>query len=279
MSESNSSAGGGWAIQLTIDERLARRRRPWSWLLPLVVVLLPIVGTFLLTLGQGFSNEGDWTAAAIGLLLMSAAGVLQWQMQAADHRLDELEASEADRLRVTVKDALQPLASVIADIPTLTPGKRKERTRGAAQAAVGALILLFRNVERLRAVVYVIDDFDPAVPDARKTMSAVAHQGRGETPRPFETGTNRGDLAFKMIEEARSVFVPDLDLVDPPDYAGTRVGYGTFISAAITGANTGYGMVTVDAPHANDLTGTDREIVILVAHLLAIAYSITDSKP
>ena len=50
-------------------------------------------------------------------------------------------------------------------------------------------------------------------------------------------------------------------------------GYRTFISAAITNGQDAYGMVTVDAPKAGDLVDTDKQIVMLIADLLAIGFA------
>jgi hypothetical protein len=111
-------------------------------------------------------------------------------------------------------------------------------------------------------------------------MSALAYQGRGTKPKSFVTGTERGDSAFALVRAAGDVFVPDLAASVPSGYAGSGRDYATFISASIAtqrAGGAGYGMVTIDAPNAGDLVDTDRQIVILVANLLAIAFAIAES--
>ena len=176
----------------------------------------------------------------------------------------DAEGTEADRLRVAMKDALQPVAELIAEMPDQTKRQRQDQLRNVAIQAVGALILLLKDVERLRAVVYRIDDAG---------MSCLAYQGRGNTPNPFLTGTDRGDLALLMVEEGRDHFQADISTADHEAYRGSGNGYQTYISASIRTGDDGYGMVTVDAPHAGDLVDTDQQIVMVMADLLAIAFA------
>jgi hypothetical protein len=122
-------------------------------------------------------------------------------------------------------------------------------------------------VDRLRAVVYQLDP---------SGMSAVAYAGRGDKPSPFLRGTDRGDYALQMIEEGGDCFEPDTNAAENPAYAGSGSGYEAYISASIRTDADGFGMVTVDAPQAGDLVDTDRQIVLLVADLLAIAFAEAD---
>lgn len=235
-------------------EILGARSRPWSWAVPGAALLLAGIGVLLVTLGQSFTTGWDWLKVIAGVLSGIASGLLQLGIQKADRTLDAWGKEEANRLRIAVKDALKPLAEIIAQMPAKTPAKRQAELAAAANHAVGALNLLLKNVDRLRAVVYAIDDPNPGESE-RVSMSAMAYQGRGTKPHPFVAGTERGDSALALVREAQDIFVPDLDGDVPAGYAGSGRDYRTFISASIStqhAGGAGYGMVTVDArggPH------------------------------
>ncbi|WP_280331405.1 hypothetical protein [Nocardia wallacei] len=76
-----------------------------------------------------------------------------------------------------------------------------------------------------------------------------------------------------MVLEGKTVFTRDVDRDPPEDYQGSKAGYKTFIASAITNGDDAYGMVTADAPNAGDLVDTDKQIVMLVADLLAIGFT------
>ena len=69
-----------------------------------------------------------------------------------------LQLSEAGQLRVTLRDALQPVAENVALMPVMTPAKRQQHLQVVATTAVAALHLALAGVEGRRAVVYEIDD-------------------------------------------------------------------------------------------------------------------------
>lgn len=234
---------------------------------PWLVVILPGLAVFLVTLGQELDSKRDWASVTAGVVVGVIASVLQAASHTWRNRISQSEGAEAGRLRVAMQDALQPVAELISSMPSMGKREREARLAEVCQQAVGALTLLLKDVDRLRAVIYAIDE-------GGNSMACVAYQGRGQKPRPFERGTDRGDRALEMVAKGGNIFVPDLetDLV-PVDYGGTAGDYRTFISAAISTGEAAFGMVTVDAPTAHDLVGTDQQIVMLVADLLAIAFA------
>lgn len=256
------SSDGVWSA---IVARVAGSR----WWAPIATLVLAIAGTILVTVGQDLDNKADWAWVIVGALVALVGGLIQLAREIG--KADELDSAsqEAKRLRIAMKDALQPVAELIADMPSKTPKDRTRALDAVAHQAVSALTLLLKDVDRLRAVVYQLDD---------EGMSYVAYHGRGNTPNPFHKTTERGRLACEMVAEGRTHFEPDISKAPSDAYKGSGNDYQTFISAAICTGDTGFGMLTVDAPNANDLVDTDRQIVCLVADLLAIAFAIADSK-
>lgn len=228
-----------------------------------------VAGTVLITIGQDLADGSDWAWVVAGAAVALLGGLLQLVRERGKAAELDSAAQEAKRLRVAMKDALQPVAELIADMPGKTPAARTLALEAVAHQAVSALTLLLKDVDRLRAVVYQLDD---------EGMSYVAYHGRGNTPNPFLSTTERGRLACAMVAAGRTHFEPDIAQARSDAYRGTGNGYQTFISAAICTGDTGYGMVSVDAPHPHDLVDTDLQIVCVVADLLAIAFAIADPR-
>lgn len=239
------------------------------WLAPVATVVLAVLGTVLITIGQDLDTKADWWWVIGGSLVALLGGGIQLLREIGTVEAFDSASQEAKRLRIAMKDALQPVAELIADLPSKTPKDRERGLEAVAHQAASALTLLLKDVDRVRAVVYQLDD---------EGMSHVAYHGRGNTPNPFPRSTERGRLACQMVADGANHFEPDISKASSDAYRGTGNGYETYISAAICTGSNGYGMVTVDAPNANDLVDTDRQIVCLVADLLAIAFAIADTK-
>lgn len=235
----------------------------------LLVLLFPLAGGVLVALGQDRKDAADWTGFTVGSVMIFIAAIVEFVRKRRARNREVAESTEAVRLRVAMKDALQPVAELIASMPAMTKSQRQARLKEVCRQAVGALCLLLKDVDRLRSVVYRVDD-------DQTSMSQVAYLGRGDTPRAFVSNDFRGQKALETVRDGGYVFVPDLDQQRPSNYAGTANGYRTFISAAICNGAAAYGMVTVDAPNANDLVDTDCQIVLLMADLLAIAFAEAD---
>ncbi|MGV7311978.1 GAF domain-containing protein [Mycobacterium kansasii] len=234
-------------------------------------VVAPASGTFLVTYGQNRHGRGDWTALLSGIAIIFLGALLLFAKQRASDQVAELDLKVADRFRITLKDAMQPVAELIADMPAQSKLKRKATIRTVCTQAVSALTLLLKDVSRLRATVYEVT--------ANGNMECVSYHGRGGgvKPNPFIKNTTRGDSALRLVATGGDpLFVGDIDTVEGIDYGGTGSGYKTFISASIHNDADGYGMVTIDAPRPGSLVDTDKQLVGLVADLLAIAFAIAE---
>lgn len=239
------------------------------WLSTFLSISLPLIGAVSLALIEGFENRRDWlflTAGVMALGLHSTSAAMSGWTQKYDR---QTELAEANRLRVAMKDALQPLTEILAAMPYERRKTREIRLQEVARQAVGSLVLLLKDVDRVRAVVY-------AMAADQGSLKAMAYHGRSSKPSPFVKGTARGDRAIKLVEDQRSVFVVDLDREKPEDWEGSGSDYRTLIAAAISNGQFAYGMVAVDAPIAGSLRETDLHIVMLVADLLAIGFAEAD---
>jgi GAF domain-containing protein len=244
--------------------------------------LLPALVAVFTILGQELQDRGDWAYIGGVVAVIALGTVLQLLSGWAARRATELDLVEADRLRVTLKDALQPVAEMIADMVPMTKTQRTGMLPQVATQAVGALTLIFADVDRARATVYRLN------PEGDMHYVSYAGRGEGVQPQPFKRHTTRGESALQMVRSGRDLLVENIDERPPdakpdsaPPYAGSRSGYKTFITCSITDRSKSYGMVTVDAPRPGGLSNTDMQLVGLMADLLSVAFAIEErgSRP
>lgn len=267
------STGSG--SQATLLEYLGPKldaSRVVSWL----PVVSPALATALGLLGQALEDRGDWAYAGGSVAVVLVTGVLEFIRTRYRSQRRETELTDAGKLRVTLKDALQPIAEMLADMQRMTiKSARIRQADQVAQQSCSALTLLFADIDDVRVVVYKVDSSaSPRRMDAVQTNRARS----GRSAQPFIAGNDRGDAAFAMLVSGEPCFVADVqDAAEVQNavgaYSGTREGYRTFISAPIANDQDVYGMVNVDAPEPRVFVDTDKQLVALVADLLAIGYA------
>lgn len=247
---------------------ISARTRPWSVVVPAALVLAAVFAFLGGVFGAEAEDRGDaiWLFVAGGCVLVTAAYPFA---RAWARRVDErVELDEGSRLRILLRDGLQPLERQIARMPALTPAERARRLEVVASDAVWVFQLLMPGVDGLRAVLYELND------DATE-MLPIAQAGRGGRPaQPFRAGTEPGDSAIALVTEARTVLESDVARSRPPGWAGSGVEYQTFISTSVHDGENAYGMLTIDAPAPGSLVRVDQRLVEVVAGLVAIGFAI-----
>ena len=239
-------------------------------------VLGPALGTLFVTMGQALQDGGDRLYVIGGVGFFVLTGGLQWARDFARRTLAKIDREQAEAVRVAFKAALQPVAEMIADLPTVSRADQSREIRAIAMQSTGGLLLMMRHVPDVRITVYKVDE-------TGEQMDCISHQGRPGPRDPFHRKDNgRGAAAFRLVQRGGDPrFVTDNsddDAMDQIDFHGTRNGYKTFITAAINNKNDGWGMVSVDAPLPDTLFDTDKHIVSLVADLLAIAFAVVEAS-
>lgn len=239
---------------------VSARTRPWSWLTPVAVLTATVTAVVTGALGGGWL-----VASVIGATLAGGYPFAREWVSSVDQRI---ELDEASQLRVTLRNALQPLSERISRMPAMTPVPRRGEVEVVATDAASALLQVFNGVDQLRAVVYELNE-------AGTEMTLLAYKGRGGSrPDRFIAGTDRGDSAIRLVLENRTRFVADLAKESLPGYAGSGVGYRTFISVSINDGTNAYGMLTIDAPEPGSLVQLDVHVLEVVSNLVAIAFAI-----
>ena len=259
------SDGAMASVQAAVRGALTRL----AWIPTALTITLPVVAALLFALKNEMPPPWDWVWLGLGGAALLLNGLVQCAVAWWSKQNEGAEIEEANLLRVALRDALQPVAEIIGAMPNARKSERVSLLKAAATQAVSALILLMKDVERARAIVYALDV-------GGTSMSPLAHHGRGSTPLPFTAGNVRGDRALALVAHGGHLFVADLDKEKPREWKGSGSDYRTFITAAITNGQFSFGMVTLDAPHADDLGENDKHLVLLVADLLAIAFAEAD---
>jgi hypothetical protein len=243
--------------------------------LPITAILAPAGGTLCVTLGQNFKDKGDWAFVIFGIALIAFGGLLQILKQLASAAVVKAGDLQAARFRIATKDVIQPIAADIAEMVTMSENDRKLQLKAVAAQVSGALIVLLKDVSRLRAIVYTKNE--------KGGLECISYNGRGDEPAPFEKGNPRGDAALRLVERGGlPKFVKDIhNKTDPDmsDFHGTGDSYRTFVTGGI-GTKNGqrYGMVSIDAPEPNCLVDTDRYVVGMLADLMAIAFAVANAS-
>jgi GAF domain-containing protein len=94
----------------------------------------------------------------------------------------------------------------------------------------------------------------------------------GEPTTTFEPGTAAGDAAINMVLAGENLLCENIDTEPPPGWDTSKErDYKTFISVAVAVADTAFGMLTLDALEAGDLTNDDLRMLGLLGSALAAA--------
>ncbi|TFC29172.1 hypothetical protein E3O55_09870 [Cryobacterium sp. MDB1-18-2] len=195
--------------------------------------------------------------------------------KAAALRLAETEAAANQRvvdlaLRHSVlADTFAEITSAAADMADMGKADRKALFGELAKQAVNAIVwVVHADVAGLRAVVYEVNDNDDGLDMVR--WNSNRHRTR---PNPFVPGTNRAIKALDLLKRGESVFVDDIANASANEWAGSGVGYNTFITSVIASPTGSYGLLTVDAPETDDLTEDDENDLRLIAGILAMIFA------
>jgi len=194
---------------------------------------------------------------------------------AASQRLAEAEESANQRvvdiaLRHSVlADTFAEITTVAADMADMAKGARGAAFGELVMQAVDAIVwVVHADVIGLRAVVYEVNDTDDGLTVVRWNSNRPRSR-----PKPFVPGTDRAIKAMKLLERGETVFVDDIANASADEWAGSGVGYNTFITSVIASRTGSYGLLTVDAPETDDLTEDDENDLRLIAGILAMVFA------
>jgi len=141
--------------------------------------ILFAVSTALIGLGGPLEDAADTRQVVAGIVAFAIGTLLGIAREWAQWWVDRGQELAAAQFRIAVKDALRPVAELIAGMPSLAPRDRKGRLKEVAKQVTGSMELLLTDVAGLRTVVYELRDNG-------NRLEQIGYSGRGEAPEAFK---------------------------------------------------------------------------------------------
>ncbi|MBO0827973.1 MAG: GAF domain-containing protein [Streptosporangiales bacterium] len=210
------------------------------------------------------------TVQAVSALLAFLVPTIAQARERRRFRLVQEERIAArTEMRMALNDALDPIVRHLGRIAAASRRDR-ETLRGQAVPFVLNAATEVLGPDRARACWFVLED---ARPVQLRPETCVGRAG-GERE-AYVAGTRRGDDLLRMIEYDEDRFYPDVDEVPPIGWDVTAPhDYKTFACVPVISGNIAYGMITLDAPEAGQLTRDDVRLLRLLAGMLGNALGI-----
>ncbi|WP_203660178.1 GAF domain-containing protein [Actinocatenispora rupis] len=217
-----------------------RTKGPWFW------VVLALAAVF--------------TAASVGLPMFAertASG------RAADAR--QVAERSKQQMRLVVGRVLTPLAYLLGEISDArTRTGELDRLQGQALSVVLSAATELVDADGVRAC------FFRAIGGRLRRLELVGYYGRAEPGTiEFVAGTPLGDEAFRLMDEDRDGFYPDLLVDAPPGWVTDAHRHRSLAVVPVVTEREQFGILTIDAEECGALREQDVELVRLLGELLA----------
>ena len=225
-------------------------------------MVIGAIPTIAFQIGSFFPDWRVWIIG-VGVVLFLALVLAQALLVVRKARAEEEETSAQDEIRITMKRALSPIATLLAEMPNLPPSQRRSHLRRVSdRAAVSLADYLLRHVPDVRATVFFVND-DATI------LFPVSHAGAGDPARPFDSNRKTVEPNLAWVQAGGNPRRVD-NLDSRSDYDPTAR-YRSYIAVVIRAGTDAYGMVTVDSPVRAGFSSTDVETVSVIAGFLACA--------
>jgi len=238
-----------------------------GWLVPVLTAVATLMLTAVGACGWWFIPGGIALLAVVFLEVVRYNWRRSFKQDveaAANKRVVDLSARHS-----LLADTFAEIASAAADMAGMARKDRIAASKDLVKQVVNAIAwIVHEDVPGLRAVVYEVDEDGEG-------LSVVRWSSRGHraAPNPFEPETDRAVKALALLKRGGSLFVDDIASAPVDEWAGSGVGYNTFISSVIESSTGAYGLLTVDAPLTDDLTEDDENDLRLIAGILAMIFA------
>ncbi|NPC41133.1 GAF domain-containing protein [Nocardioides sp. zg-1230] len=246
-----------------------KQDRAWLWLVITVVCVVGSPGAAYAS--QKVDGKGVWLLVGLQFVLTAFAFLIpqvrQLRAKEAETTAEVRELEARADTRAAVNDALDPILRQLGDISA--ERSKPVRDRLIAQAIPFVLTAASNLIgsDRSRACWFELTD------DVPPRLVPRLDAGRsGSASTIFEPNTPSGDAAIGMVLAGENLLCRDIDTEPPPGWDSSKKrDYKTFISVSVTAADTAFGMLTLDALEAGDLTNDDLRMLGLMASALAAA--------
>lgn len=244
-------------------------QREWPWLVLAVICVIGSPGAAYAAQRSDGSKVGLFLG--IQLLLTGLAFLIpqarQLHAKRGEETAEQRELEARADTRAAVNDALDPILRQLGDISA-------ERSKPARDRLIAQAIPFVLNAasnligsERSRACWFELTDETPP-----RLVPRLAAGRTGSPTTTFEAGTAAGDATIGMVLAGENRLCRNIETEPPPGWDGTKQrDYKTFISVTVAAGDTAFGMLTLDALEAGDLTNDDLHMLGLMASALAAA--------
>lgn len=244
-------------------EELVRLR--WLGLVLNGAAVICAAAAYVVAAQAGRASGDDRTRLLFAGALLAGGtvlfGVLQQLRTARRLRTAEQVAVDAEEeLTLALNGALGPITNYLGELADAPTTSARAKIAGQLRQAVADAAVRL-TAPGSRGAFYAVDD-------TGTLLSREVYAGRAALPRAaFVAGTASGDAVLDLVRRGDLVFVQDVT-TDPMVEPSPGAGYGTVVAAAVSAGSLRFGMLTVDAPAAGDLSTTDVELVRVLANLL-----------
>ncbi len=243
-----------------------RHRWMWTTLASGACAAVPYVLAVRLTEPHPTSGPRLLLAVLGGVLTLLAVAlpaVEQRRYQAS--AVNSAEAADHARrlLRATVNTALNPILAHIAKM-AVGPERRRIVLRSQLVPMVLNAMIRLIDVRDARACWFELEQSD-----ARRLLPAL-HQGRAQPPTTvFDERWSDGKAVFAVLDRGEARMCRDLLREPPEGWVPRTRGYRCFIAVPVRTDRSLIGMLTLDCPEPDALTGDEVPMMHLMASLLA----------
>jgi hypothetical protein len=210
-----------------------------------------------------------WTLGAVAASVTAAGVPAYEQIRKERMRATAQQAARAAavEMRVTMNDALDPIARQLGRVVTATGRREREAARQAVIPLVLDSAAHLAGTGRVRACLW---QFEPGTP---RVLAPAQYSGRVDDPLEAITeGTVTGDLVFGMIRHNQHLFCSDLDGHPLPGWpTSAPQTYRSFAAVPVAAGRNAFGMLMVDTLNMGGIRRTDVPLIRLLGGLLAVA--------
>jgi hypothetical protein len=192
--------------------------------------------------------------------------------QAAERQATKVQITAEARLIYALRARLSPVLYCLGKIAAAAPGTQVAPLIGSLTQAIVSAAVEHRNpAADRRSVFFAVN---------REVMECAGYAGyEGQQDAARTVFRNRpedpvGRQMFRLLAAREAELIPDVDAPGLPVRFPNRRSYQTLIAAAVTAGESGYGILTLDAPVADSLGQPDLEIMKTLANLLAIGLAL-----
>ncbi len=232
------------------------------WRVPTVIGVLTVGNTFTshyLWTTHGWTQKG-W---AVALLVTMGGPVVVATI--SKRRREDADVTKA----VGLNSIVSVLASALGECVTEhDPAGRAARVVKLRQEAVDSVAAVSPN-RRIRATY-----FSAEVVDGRKCLVPREHFGPGRDDEPTTTyfeDNPRGRPMFGLIASGEGELWEDLDQLGPDGWVEHGQVYKSLLQAPVRIGTDAFGLLSVDAPKAGELTSEDLGVARTLAKFIATA--------